>query len=278
MQALLCPGNNSVTTATLLEEFEGHEPCLCKVYCLGTDSAAQRRRTLVLSPALLERADESGVIHLPRMSTSRAAAAVPGAQVPHAWLRSSAVSAPTADTVPTSGNSSSAAAHGSAAQCTILAETPPQGQLNKVQRGGRTAAEPAPAGSGLGDGWAAAENSQACLVPPWLPAALCAHLRNTLGLSLFNVDLIQPLRSSLQAHDAQPELPAGNGASNRACSGRTGAVPVGADTSEHDLRGHDPADVVQRFLAVDINFFPGFNKLPDFERRFVDFLVDAVRD
>ena len=57
--------------------------------------------------------------------------------------------------------------------------------------------------------------------------SICAHLRRTLGLSLFNVDLIR-------------------------CSA-TGRV-----------------------LVVDINYFPGFSKMPEYETLFTGFLADVA--
>ena len=79
------------------------------------------------------------------------------------------------------------------------------------------------------DGSAAAP-AGADALPAWLPAALGKYLRDALGLTLFNLDIIRPAA----------QLP---------------GQPV-------------------RLCVVDINYFPGFDKLERFEERFVSYLLE----
>jgi inositol-1,3,4-trisphosphate 5/6-kinase/inositol-tetrakisphosphate 1-kinase len=68
--------------------------------------------------------------------------------------------------------------------------------------------------------------------PDWLTDALASHLRQQLGLQLFNFDLISPEEQGI-------------------------------------------SDAVQYYI-VDINYFPGVDKIPGFEQLFVDFLKATI--
>jgi inositol-1,3,4-trisphosphate 5/6-kinase/inositol-tetrakisphosphate 1-kinase len=70
--------------------------------------------------------------------------------------------------------------------------------------------------------------------PEWLTDALASHLRQQLGLQLFNFDLICP-----------------------ECQCEVGPV---------------------QYYVVDINYFPGVDKIPGFEQLFVDFLKATIQD
>lgn len=72
--------------------------------------------------------------------------------------------------------------------------------------------------------------------PPWLWRGLATRLRDTLGLTLFNFDLIVPL-------DPPP-----------------------------DLRGLIDGEGKGLVHLIDINYFPGFEKLPGYEGLVVNFL------
>lgn len=85
------------------------------------------------------------------------------------------------------------------------------------------------------------QQAPACQMPPgWMTDGLAAVLRKRLGMQLFNFDLI---------------CPDGN------CSG-PGPVPCGAEQES-------------RYYIIDINYFPGVDKIPGFEQIFVDFLAAA---
>lgn len=90
-------------------------------------------------------------------------------------------------------------------------------------------------------------------VPPeWVTHALAAALRSKLGLQLFNFDLICP--------EEQPGLA-------RYASGDAPSTASAPDA----LAGADEC----LYYVVDINYFPGVDKIPDFEHIFVDFLAAA---
>ncbi|KAK9810418.1 hypothetical protein WJX72_010392 [[Myrmecia] bisecta] len=78
--------------------------------------------------------------------------------------------------------------------------------------------------------------------PGWFVEGLAAQLRQRLGVSLFNFDLIRP-------SEALPCL-------------QDGAGPCGA-----------PCD----YLVIDINYFPGYEKLPNYEDIMVEFLRTLVQ-
>lgn len=93
------------------------------------------------------------------------------------------------------------------------------------------------AGDGSNAAAAAADAADAATVAPdpprWVLEALAARLRRELGLTLFNFDLIA-------VDTSRP---------------RVGGCPVGAS-----------------YLVIDINYFPGFEKLPDYEALMAEFL------
>lgn len=89
--------------------------------------------------------------------------------------------------------------------------------------------------------------------PAWLTSALAATLRQELGMQLFNFDLIVPEQQPVPVFDGSP---------------RQQQQLVAADS------GPDAAPAL--CYVVDINFFPGVDKIPQFEQRFVDFLLSAA--
>lgn len=83
------------------------------------------------------------------------------------------------------------------------------------------------------------------LAPPlWAMQQLAAHLRKALGLNLFNVDIIVSSSSV-----------SGSGASGGSNSNSSTSV-----------------------LVVDINFFPGYDKIAGAEVLFADFLADLCSE
>jgi inositol-1,3,4-trisphosphate 5/6-kinase/inositol-tetrakisphosphate 1-kinase len=76
--------------------------------------------------------------------------------------------------------------------------------------------------------------------PGWLWEAIAAHLRSRLSLQLFNFDVIVPLRPPQR---------------------QGGLLPGGVGTAEEGL--------VQ---LIDVNYFPGYEKLPGYEELMVRFL------
>lgn len=84
--------------------------------------------------------------------------------------------------------------------------------------------------------------------PAWLTSALAATLRQELGMQLFNFDLIVPEQQPVFDGPQQQQQP----------------------------QGDDPDAAPALCYVVDINFFPGVDKIPDFEQRFVNFLLAAA--
>lgn len=88
--------------------------------------------------------------------------------------------------------------------------------------------------------------------PAWLTSALAATLRQELGMQLFNFDLIVP--------EQQPIYDS----------------PQGQQHHEIDDSSSSADAAPALCYVVDINFFPGVDKIPDFERKFVTFLLAAA--
>lgn len=84
--------------------------------------------------------------------------------------------------------------------------------------------------------------------PAWLTSALAATLRQELGMQLFNFDLIVP--------EQQPVFD--------------------GPRQQHQQADGGPDAAPALCYVVDINFFPGVDKIPQFEQRFVDFLLSAA--
>ena len=75
--------------------------------------------------------------------------------------------------------------------------------------------------------------------PLWSMGQLAAYLRSSLGMNLFNVDIIAP-----------------------------SVAPQQQEQQEQQLQ--------QQLLVVDINYFPGYDKVPGAEVLFADFLVQCA--
>uniref|UniRef100_A0A6U2JB51 Inositol-tetrakisphosphate 1-kinase n=1 Tax=Chlamydomonas euryale TaxID=1486919 RepID=A0A6U2JB51_9CHLO len=85
--------------------------------------------------------------------------------------------------------------------------------------------------------------------PDWVTQALAKELRARLGMELFNFDLIVP----------------------------TDEVPASAGI-EGDARSDSDGSSSVVFYVVDINYFPGVDKIPNFEQVFLGFLRSACLD
>jgi hypothetical protein len=70
MQGLLDPESRAVSRSVMLQHFEEHGGSLHKVYCLGNDAEIQVRPSLTLSSDVLAAAEASGLLILPRLSTT----------------------------------------------------------------------------------------------------------------------------------------------------------------------------------------------------------------
>ncbi len=102
-----------------------------------------------------------------------------------------------------------------------------------------TAARAAAASSGGGAAAAEADAAAEAAEPPeWVIRATAAALRARLGVMLFNFDMLCPSCPAADSGSSGPPAP-------------------------------------QLYYVVDINYFPGIDKLPGFERRLVAFLRSA---
>lgn len=91
--------------------------------------------------------------------------------------------------------------------------------------------------------------SEQSLPPPWLLTGLAATLRHNTGLQLFNFDLLSPSATS-ESH----------------------ASSAGSHASS--VESH--ASSAPSYYVIDINFFPGYEKLPNYEELLVSFLIGVL--
>ncbi|KAI8466129.1 MAG: inositol 1, 3, 4-trisphosphate 5/6-kinase-domain-containing protein [Monoraphidium minutum] len=118
----------------------------------------------------------------------------------------------------------------------------------------RHAAAAAAAAAADGGGEGAQPAAAAVATPPeWVTRAAAAALRERLGVSLFNFDMICP-----QEHAHSEGGLAGEGGGGGGDGG-----------------GEAAARGPLSYLIVDINYWPGIDKLPSFEGRFAEFLRSA---
>jgi hypothetical protein len=101
------------------------------------------------------------------------------------------------------------------------------------------------AGTALADASVAGD---AAAPPLWAMQQLAAYLRQQLQLNLFNVDIIAPEQQQLVVDDSM------------------------GPTSSSSIEGSSSSSC-RRFLVVDVNFFPGFDKVPGAEQLFADYLA-----
>ena len=128
------------------------------------------------------------------------------------------------------------------------------------------AAEKGGGNGGSPPGGGAAEPAAALSPDPprWVLEALAAEMRAALGLQVFNFDLIRVARDLMGAEgEGGGGGGGGGGGDGLGCAGaaaapappQRGPCPLGAD-----------------FLVIDINYFPGIEKLPGYEGLMVGFL------
>lgn len=122
-------------------------------------------------------------------------------------------------------------------------------------------------GSGLDTpGRGSSHNSHPDLPPEWFTHALAGELRESLGLELFNFDLIQTDSCALLSRSA-----------SRGCSGSSivedSSLLLSSSSSGTPADAEDP-----HYYVIDINYFPGVDKIPTFENIFVEFLATACRE
>jgi len=116
---------------------------------------------------------------------------------------------------------------------------------------------------------AEADTPPPCPDPPrWVLEALAAEMRAALGLQVFNFDLIRVARD-LMAGPVKEEEEKGReeGGSGR---GGGGQDPLPAPPPGPGPPGPCPPGA--DFLVIDINYFPGIEKLPGYEGLMVGFL------
>jgi inositol-1,3,4-trisphosphate 5/6-kinase/inositol-tetrakisphosphate 1-kinase len=102
--------------------------------------------------------------------------------------------------------------------------------------------QPAPASPGLAAVAASWRPPATAACPPeWVTSSLAATLRRELGMQLFNFDLLVPEQQAQQG------------------------------------QGQQEGDAPPLCYVVDINYFPGVDKIVDFERRFVKLLWEGER-
>lgn len=96
--------------------------------------------------------------------------------------------------------------------------------------------------------------------PDWLFGALAQRLRAHLGLSLFNFDVILPRMPAA--------APAREGGRPEAAPGAAAEPPAHSGASDDHWLLH----------VIDINYFPGYEKLPGYEDLMVGFLRSVLDD
>lgn len=125
--------------------------------------------------------------------------------------------------------------------------------------------------------------------PLWAMQQLAAYLRQQLQLSLFNVDIIAPTNISVFDHKLQQphiahlaQQPFGKLPQKGPDSMVPQQITTTSNLSASDLKATTArAGVcggVRQYLVVDINFFPGYDKVPGAELLFADFLSSLRPD
>ena len=257
LQALTGARGGAVTRAVLLQSFEEHGGALHKVYCLGGDTEVQARPSLALTDAVLEAAAPSGAIALPRLSTKPGDIgidALDASELRH-MARREAAAAPA-----------------------YIGERAP----------GEAGCPADDCGAGLrGDAlWAVAERlaserpRQVAAAEGQAAGAAGLDRAALLGLGewvchgLTGDGAEVALRLDASAAPAAAALPPWlPGQLQRAVHAATGLSLFNLDVLRPSAQ---PGGGALRLSVVDVNYFPGFDKLGGYERRFVDFLAAQV--
>lgn len=112
--------------------------------------------------------------------------------------------------------------------------------------------------------------------PGWLIQELAQRLRQHLGLNLFNFDVIVPLAQRHGGSNGANCSSSGNhgmaGAHHGVCSGgREGNACSGGSAEACQQRQQQEQQQLV-YHVIDINYFPGYEKLPGYEDLMVQFL------
>jgi hypothetical protein len=136
-----------------------------------------------------------------------------------------------------------------AAAATVATQLAAQQDRKPAEGAGHSSSCRSSSGIALADSSVAGD---AAAPPLWAMQQLAAFLRQQLQLNLFNVDIISPQQQHQQrpAHELHDRM-----SSSCVCKGS-------------DCR---------QFLVVDVNFFPGFDKVPGAEQLFADYLASLKR-
>lgn len=151
-------------------------------------------------------------------------------------------------------------------------QQPQQQALNDVAPAANSASSSSSNVDGGGAAIADASVADDPAAPPlWAMQQLAAHLRAALGLNLFNVDIIAP-SEGLQASGEGGCCAAGLAVNGRyeSCIGVDGGQGPQQAAAQLDERQ-------QQLLVVDINYFPGYDKVPGAELLFAQFLAQCTR-
>ena len=134
------------------------------------------------------------------------------------------------------------------------------GEEGRVENNGAGAEEGASAGTSADAAAADASSSPSSCAffeapdpPQWALEALAAHLRTSMGLNLFNFDLITVEKTLALPPPPPPQAPSSeNGGDGSGCCAAEGASPSAASAAAAAAAPPD-AD----YLVIDINYFPG---------------------
>lgn len=150
-----------------------------------------------------------------------------------------------------------------------------------------TAAPPSNNGSNGAAEGAQAEQQQAEVsapLPQWAVQQLAAYMRQQLQLNLFNMDIIVPstaaaatsAAAALGTAAAHPPTPAGDAAAAAHVHMGTAAVALLADGTQQGCSSGGGQGVAPQLLVVDVNYFPGLDKVPGSEAMLADYLARVV--
>lgn len=119
-------------------------------------------------------------------------------------------------------------------------------------------------------------SDEVCLVPDpptWLVEGVAAELRRRLGMHMFNFDMICPLRTTgalscvlFLMYLVLPLFVFCGG-------GVLFALPMGMCAADSSHSHPPPGRSSPLVYVVDVNYYPGFEKLPQYEELMVEFLT-----
>jgi hypothetical protein len=237
--------------------------CL-QLYVIGPHIVLTRRSTLTMQRIQQAAAasygssssepDRSAVVLLQRVS------AVPLSALDAAHGSSSSASTRSQRSMPaTAASPSSIQGQTSATAAPLVSQAAAAHTQGATGDAGNSGTQCNAGGTALADASVAGD---AAAPPLWAMQQLAAFLRHKLQLNLFNVDIIAPDQQRQQHQQLQQ---------SDTVTQRTGSIGAGASAGNSSSR---------QYLVVDVNFFPGFDKVPGAEQLFADYLAslkDAER-